>query len=61
MKNKMSIDDFVWYMYLNKPRRGRISVIELIDGKIYYGFKDGSGMYLEELLFDSKEQLLNSL
>ncbi len=70
MKTKYDIDEEVFVMYKNKVEKGSIDAIEIGNTKvIVYSIKAPSerggtnhlGKYIEEQVFKTKSQLLESL
>lgn len=65
VKSKYNINDVVWFMSDNKIRSSRILGVGMSVGEehtiIMYSMYDGYERIKEELLFDSKEELLKTL
>ena len=64
VKTKYNINDTVWFVSDNKIQCGRISGIGISVGQtvaIMYSMYSGYDRILEEKLFETKEELLNTL
>lgn len=58
---KFSINDKVWIIDDNKPKNIKIQKIEIDSYGIYYRFWDINGTRAENAVFETKEELKNSL